>query len=448
MTISRNRQNSGVSWLGDLPDTWSAVPLKQRTTLVSRGRSPDYSEDEKGVPIINQACVYWDGIRYDKVKWQRRETLSGERGRVRPGDLLMNSTGTGTLGRVAVFDRSDGYLADSHVTVIRATKDAVPSFLRYVLQTGIYQGYVYSVLAPGATNQIELSREGLRRTPFPMPPVDEQRAIASFLDRKTAAIDAFIAKKERLIELLQEKRQALITQAVTKGLDPNVPMKESGIPWIGKVPSHWKIVAVKRTATPGRKTFTDGDWIESPFITEQGVRLIQTGNVGIGRYKEQGFRYISEQTFGDLRCTEVDPGDVLICRLDGPVGRACLAPHLGVRMITSVDNAILKPCSDCDGRYLVYVLSSPKYLDWVQVLCRVGGGFRFRVSRSMLGDIQIPVPPGDEQRQIADLLDEQTQRSVAVEAKLEAHCDKLRDYRQALITAAVTGKIDVSGETA
>ncbi|MEI9941986.1 MAG: restriction endonuclease subunit S [Pseudomonadota bacterium] len=282
--------------------------------------------------------------------------------------------------------------------------------------------------------------------PIPAPRI--QRSIASFLDRKTTTIDALIHKKERLVELLQEKRQALVTQAVTKGLSPNVTLKESGIPWIGKVPSNWKIVAVKRTAKPGRKTFTDGDWIESPFITEEGVRLIQTGNVGIGRYKEQGFRYVSDRTFHELRCTEVDPGDVLICRLDGPVGRACLAPNLGVRMITSVDNAILKPRADCDGRFLVYVLSSPKYLDWVQVLCRVGGGFRFRVSRSMLGDIQIPVPPADEQRRIADLLDAQTERMSALEQKLELHCERLREYRQALITAAVTGKIDVSQEAA
>jgi type I restriction enzyme S subunit len=117
-------------------------------------------------------------------------------------------------------------------------------------------------------------------------------------------------------------------------------------------------------------------------------------------------------------------------------------------MITSVDNAILKPRADCDPRYIVYVLSSPKYLDWVQVLCRVGGGFRFRVSRSMLGDIQIPAPPGEEQRRIAAYLDQQTKQSLAIEERLDAHCVKLREYRQALITAAVTGKIDVSKEAA
>jgi type I restriction enzyme S subunit len=306
----------------------------------------------------------------------------------------------------------------------------------------------YTLLESDRVAMPKINREALGECIFVHPEREQQIRIAAFLDRKAAAIDDLIAKQERLIELIQEKRQALITQAVTKGLDPNAPMKESGIPWIGGVPSKWKIVAVKRAAKPGPRTFTDGDWIETPFITDDGVRLIQTGNVGIGRYKEQGFRYVSDRTFHELRCTEVDPGDVLICRLDGPVGRACIAPNLGVHMITSVDNAILKPRADCDARYLVYVLSSPKYLDWVQVLCRVGGGFRFRVSRSMLGDIQIPMPPGEDQSRIADVLDEQTARLVALEHKLDVHCERLKEYRQALITAAVTGKIDVSKEAA
>jgi type I restriction enzyme S subunit len=364
----------------------------------------------------------------------------------RAGDTIVSTVRT-YLRAISYVEADDASLVCSTgFAVITAGKRLHPRYLAYWMRSDPVVDEICARSTGVSYPAINASEIGC--LPVPLLPIERQREVADFLDRKTAAIDALIAKKERLVDLLQEKRQALITQAVTKGRNLNVTMTDSGIPWIGNVPSNWKIMAVKRTATPGRKTFTDGDWIESPFITEEGVRLIQTGNVGIGRYKEQGFRYVSEQTFHDLRCTEVDPGDVLICRLDGPVGRACLAPNLGVRMITSVDNAILKPRPDCDGRYLVYVLSSPKYLDWVQVLCRVGGGFRFRVSRSMLGDIQIPVPPGDEQRRIADLLDEQTQRSLAVEARLEAHCHKLREYRRALITATVTGRIDVSKEAA
>lgn len=275
------------------------------------------------------------------------------------------------------------------------------------------------------------------------PPYALQRRIADFLDRKTAAIDELIAKKERLALLLQEKRQAVITQAVTKGLDPGVRMKESGIEWIGRVPEHWEVLPIKRLARRGAGTFTDGDWIEAPFVTDSGVRLLQTGNVGIGYFKEQGFRYVSEETFTQLKCTEVLPGDVLICRLDGPVGRACLAPRLKTRMITSVDNAILKPARSVDPRFVVYVLSMPKYLDWVQGICRVGGGFRFRISRSMLGEFRIPAPSQHEQKAIADRLDISTSGLRNVEGRILQSIAKLREYRQSLITAAVTGKIDV-----
>lgn len=415
-----------------LPKGVAARRLKRIVLLVNR-KTTDTSRSYVGLENIEP----WTGRLISAETDQPGDGIASlfERGDVLFGKLRPY------LAKVALAEAPGR--CTSELLVLRAFRHD-PRFLQYAL---LAEPFVRSVDASTFGSKMPRADwEFVGQVVVPVPERALQEEIASFLDRKTSAIDALIAKKERLIELLQEKRQALITQAVTKGLDPNVPMKDSGIPWIGSVPNHWKIVAVKRTAKPGRRTFTDGDWIESPFITEEGVRLIQTGNVGIGRYKEQGFRYVSHRTFHDLRCTEVIPRDVLICRLDGPVGRACLAPDLGVRMITSVDNAILKPRSDCDGRYLVYVLSSPKYLDWVQVLCRVGGGFRFRVSRSMLGDIQVPLPPGEEQRRIADLLDAQNQRILAVVTKLAAHCEKLREYRQALITAAVTGKIDLSKE--
>jgi len=449
--MSKNLKYSGVNWLGDIPNDWTSIPLKRHTSYVSRGRSPSYTEDENsGIPVLNQACVYWNGLRLQNVKFQDPNLISGHRGKVRQNDLLVNSTGTGTLGRVAIFNLDADYLADSHITIVRPISEKLNAgFLYYLLQTGIYQGYIYTVLSTGATNQIELSREGLSNTPVIVPSINTQIRIAAFLDRKTAAIDTLIAKKQRLIELLEEKRAALINQAVTKGLNPDVPMKDSGIPWIGEIPEHWEILPVKRLARPGRKTFVDGNWIELPFIEEDGIRLIQTGNVGIGKYREKGYRYISERTFRDLKCTEVEPQNVLICRLDGPVGRACLAPDLGVKMITSVDNAILKSDSVHDPRFIVYFMSSKCYLEWNQVLCRVGGGHRLRISRTMLGDLRIPIPPTSEQYDIADQIDQKTSEIEKISNLLLKQIEKLQEYRQSLITAAVTGKLEVAvGEAA
>jgi type I restriction enzyme S subunit len=132
------------------------------------------------------------------------------------------------------------------------------------------------------------------------------------------------------------------------GLKPYLETRASGLPWVGAIPKHWRTSRIKNLARVGRKTFVDGDWIESPYIRSEGIRLIQTGNVGVGSYREKGFRYIDEETFRTFGCTEIAPGDVLICRLGDPVARACLAPNLEMRMITSVDVCILKTKNDVD----------------------------------------------------------------------------------------------------
>ena len=164
---------------------------------------------------------------------------------------------------------------------------------------------------------------------------------------------------------------------------------------MGDIPDHWQTAKIKNLAEPGPRSFTDGDWVESPFIIDDGIRLIQTGNIGIGCYREKGFRYISAESFEKLGCTEIESNDVLICRLGEPVARACLAPNLGKRMITSVDVCILRLSNDFNSKYVVYSMSSNRYLDWVNSLVR--GSTRDRVSRSMLGSFSIPVPPLNEQ---------------------------------------------------
>jgi type I restriction enzyme S subunit len=327
---------------------------------------------------------------------------------------------------------------------------------------------LYSLLSDGFINLVDASTYGSKmpraswdfigNCALAIAPLDEQRAIAGFLYRETAKIDTLVTENRTLIERLKEKRTALISRTVTRGLpadtagaaglDPHPKLKPSGIAWLGEIPEHWKVCPIKEFARSGRRTFTDGDWIELPFITDEGIRLIQTGNIGIGEYREQGFRYISEDSFRDLDCTEVQPNDILICRLDGPVGRACLAPDLGVRMVTSVDNTIVKVRDDISPKFVVYLLSSAPWLNWVDALCRVGGGFRLRISRTMLGNNRAPSPPFDEQSVIVDFLDRETKRIDAMVAKVETAIERLQEYRIALITAATTGKIDVRRVTA
>ena len=216
--------------------------------------------------------------------------------------------------------------------------------------------------------------------------------------------------------------------------------RNSYVEWLGEIPVHWDVSTIKSLARPGYRTFVDGDWIESPYIAADGIRLIQTGNIGTGKYKEQGFRYISSETFKSFRCTEIEPDDILICRLGEPVARACLAPRLGKRMITSVDVCILKLREKASAQFLVYSMSSSHYLDWVGSLVR--GSTRDRVSRSMLGSFVVPFPPPAEQRAIANFLDRETATIDALVARKERLIELLQEKRTALITRAVTRGLD------
>jgi restriction endonuclease S subunit len=362
---------------------------------------------------------------------------------VRSGDTIISTVRT-YLRAVALFETAQEELICSTGFAVLSPRHSVePRFLYYWVRSSPFVDAV--VARSTGVSYPAANPSDVGDLPLALPSRPTQVAIADFLDRETERIDRLVEKKRRLIELLEEKRTALISHTVTKGLDQSVPMKDSGIAWLGEIPKHWETLRMSAFARPGAKTFVDGDWVELPYITDEGIRLIQTGNIGVGEYREQGFRYIAEESFYELQCTEVMPGDVLVCRLADPVGRACLAPELGVRMITSVDVCIVKTRSDVDARYLVYLLSSKQYLAHLDAIGR--GGTRVRVSRSQLGQVRLPIPPLEDQERIAGHLDDRVPGIRHVMHKTEEQLDKLAEYRQALITAAVTGQLDVTAET-
>ena len=220
--------------------------------------------------------------------------------------------------------------------------------------------------------------------------------------------------------------------------------RQSVVGWINALPDRWQVLPLRSLAAEGRTSFIDGDWIEAPYIADEGVRLLQTGNVGVGRYKEQGFRFVSNETFNALRCTEVEPGNVLICRLAEPVGRACLAPDLGGRMITSVDVCIMKVSPKHHAGFVVYMLTAPEYLGFMEGQCR--GGTRDRVSRSFLGSVRVPVPSLDEQSAIAAFLDRETGKIDALVEEQRRLIELLKEKRQAAISHAVTRGLDPNAQ--
>lgn len=206
--------------------------------------------------------------------------------------------------------------------------------------------------------------------------------------------------------------------------------------------SQWRDVSLLELADNKRELFTDGDWIETPFITDKGNRLLQTGNIGVGRLLNRGRkRYISDHSFTLLKCKEVRPGDVLICRLADPAGRACLVTDIGEpRMLTSVDVTIFRPAATmADRHYLVAVFSSPRW--FAEVSERCGGSTRTRIARSELGKIRIQLPELAEQRRIAEALGD----ADALISSLERLITKKQATTQGMMQQLLTGRTRLPG---
>lgn len=311
--------------------------------------------------------------------------LSGFQG-IQEGDFVVHGLDI-LRGSVGVSD-SHGAIS-SVCNVCRLRVDGDPRYFAYVMRAQALSGLPRALARGVREGGADFRRwDTLGALPLPVPAPQIQRAVADFLDSETARDAALIAKKRQLVDLLAEKEQAAIDRMT-------VPSSLNGVADLQEE-HRWPTTSLKKVAT----FFTDGDWVESRFITDSGIRLLQTGNVQRGAYREQGFRYISETTFHELKCTEVYPGDVLISRLAGPVGCACIAPDLGERMVASVDVVIMRPVQAVLSEFLVAYLSSARHLALAELVAR--GTTMQRLSRSQVGDLPVPLPPLDVQRDVVD----------------------------------------------
>ena len=274
----------------------------------------------------------------------------------------------------------------------------------------------------------ELGSEDLGSVDLTVPPPDEQRAIASILDRETAKIDALVARKERLIELLREKRTALITRAVTQGLDPNVPRKDSGVEWLGEIPAHWKTKKIKRLFQHTKRQGFPERAVLSVY-REYGV--IQKSS------RDDNFNRTPE----DLdTCQLVNPGDLVIHKMKAWQGSLGISSLSG---ITSPDYLVYAPHHKANERFLHHFLRCRLL---ASVCPTISNGIRpsqWRLEPERFEDLIAFLPPPAEQRQIVAFLDDEAAKIDTLLARVHQAIDRLGEFRTALISATVTGRIDV-----
>ncbi len=417
-------RDSGVPWIGRLPAGWNVLPFKRVAHLCTDRATA------RSFPVGLEHIESWSGRLIEG-----EAEFEGDGTAFRPGDILFGKLRP-YLAKAWLADRPGEAVGDFHV--IRAHAPHGPDFLQRVLLSreviSLIDGSTYGAKMPRA------SWEFIGAMPVPVPPPAEQRAIATFLDRETGKIDALVGEQERLIALLKEKRQAVISQAVTKGLDPNAPMKDSGVAWLGEVPAHWAVMPLGRRyeVQLGRMLNEDrsqGDNLR-PYLR---VFDVQWGHINVDDLPMMDFPADARQKY------LLEAGDLLVNEGGSYVGRS--AVWRGEIAECYYQKALhrVRPYnheSDTTA-FLYYVMESATRLGVF-----VAGGNQTTIDHltaEKLRAHRFAFPPAPEQDRIAAFVEQRVRAVDALVSKAEHAIALLKERRAALISAAVTGKIDVRG---
>ena len=429
---------STVPWMSAVPSHWQVKPLKyicgMNNSVLADAAAPDF--EMRYVDIGNVDSL---GRILEEQTVLFANAPSRARRRVRDGDTIISTVRT-YLKAIAFMDNPPpNRIVSTGFAVLRPYPGIEPKFLWRVVQSAEFvnavvahsEGIGYPAINPGQLGSLRVC----------VPTFEEQRRITAFLDRETAKIDALITKKRRLIELLQEKGTALITHAVTKGLDLGIPMRNSGIEWLGEIPAHWDVKRLFYLTQPARPIMY-GIVLPGPDVPE-GVPIVKGGDVAPDRLRLDRLNRTTREIESGYSRSRLKEGDIVYA-IRGSIGMAELVPCEIEGANLTQDAARVAPKPYLDRKWLLYALKSRPV--FAQLDAKATGATIRGINIRDLKRAYMPVPTSREQVQIAQFLESSASRIDALNFKVGKAIDKLREYRTALISAAVTGQIDVREE--
>ena len=409
-------KDSGIEWLGDIPSVWKLCRLKFMATI-KNGQDYKAVQADEGYPVMGSGgqFTYASEFMYD-----RESVLLGRKG---------------TIDKPLYINEPFWTVDTMYYTEVN--KDIHVKYLHYLALTIQFGRYSTNTALPSMT------QEHLGNFTFAIPDNETDREqIANFLDYETAKIDTLIDKQQQLIKLLKEKRQAVISHAVTKGLNPKAAMCDSGVEWLGEVPEHWDVAKVKYFAS-----IQGGYAFSSDSFQESGVQLLRIGNVYLNRLAlERQPIFVDESFVKSHKNFSVRRGDILMS-LTGTLGKTDygFAVHVdeeGPFMLNQRVAKITPVESKIAPEYLIYAIRSESYLK--QLYSLPSGTKQANLSNDDVINIPIVVPPTiEEQQLVARYISDNLQKYNHLIKKSEAAIQLIQERRTALISAAVTGKIDV-----
>lgn len=434
-------KDSGVQWVGRIPRHWDVLPFKTFVARIASGTSVNAedrpaSPDERGV--LKTSCVYTGVFNPDENKAILRHEYDRASCSLQAGALIVSRMNTpeliGSAGLV-VQDRPNIFLPDRLWQV--TLKGCSAQFAYYWTRSSTYRAMIEAVCDGTSSSMKNLSQSSFLTIPFLRPPIGDQTAIAAFLDRETAKIDALVAEQERLIALLQEKRQAVISQAVTKGLNPEVPMKDSGVEWLGKVPDHWearKLSSIISKITNGYVGPT------RDILVDAGVPYLQSLHIKSNKITFGEDYFVTAEWSQQHAKSILMAGDVLVVQT-GDIGQAAVVTpeYEGCNCHALI---VISPvASALSGPWLAWVFNS----DYGRqtLLSIQTGALHPHLNCGDVRDLYIPMPPLSEQGAIVQFVSDKTTQFDELIGEAAIGIALLKERRSALISAAVTGKIDV-----
>ena len=429
-------KDSGVKWIGEIPNHWEVVPLK-RTGSFENGLtySPNDIRD-KGYIVLRSSNIQNSKMNYEDTVYV--ESVPNDL-LVKKGDIIICSR-NGSASLVGKCAKFDGKIAATFGAFMMRYSPSINNeyaFFSFQILMRNYKG----LFTTSTINQ--LTKNVIAQMVCPLPPLSEQQAIASYLDAKTEKIDKMIAKAEKKIEYLDELKQSLITRAVIRGLNPNAPLKDSGMKWIGEIPEHWKIMPFKYYGKLCKGlTFSKAD------LTATGVPVISYGQIHSKenksvRFFEEGIRFIPRELAKNGDSALVKQGDFIFADTSEDLeGCGNCVYNDTTNPIYAGYHTIIYKTRERDCKYLAYLFRSNVWRS--QIRCRVSGIKVYSITQGIMSQVNILLPPMSEQKEISTYLDTKCSKIDHIIATQKKKIAYLQELKQSLITNVVTGKIKVS----
>lgn len=431
---------SGIDWLGEVPANWQVCRLKHAAAISpSKSESPMVNATES-VPFVPMERLGVDGSVDGSYRRLHQEVRNGFT-YFREQDVLLAKITpcfeNGKAGVVSQLDGGFGY-GSTEYHVLRVRGSLTPQHLYRIVSSQWFRTIGQDFME-GSAGQKRVPTDFVANFPIPLPPLEEQRAIADFLDAMDAKFTRFIAARRRMIALLEEQKQAIINQAVTRGLDPDIPLKPSGIDWLGDIPAHWKTVPLGRLVsiaggmTPNKSNA--GYWTGTiPWISPKDMKTSRiTGAVD----------YISEQAVRETGLAIVPLRSILIVVRGMILARKVPVAVTDIPLTINQDMKALIPKPVIGSEYLARLLEAAQNALF-PLIDESGHGTRRLPTPALLG-LQLPVPSNGEQARIVAHIDDTVSKISGTVKRHLREIQLIQEYRTRLISDIVTGKLDVRG---